>query len=1103
MIARLLQLLPSTLTGRVRSKAAATVRKWIGKNPEVQRLRYSWPRRLLIWGSEHPTWFTVVCGCAWVLVTLLITCAPTYWPAQLPFRTPRFSGSTDPGGYLGVPWTIQATLVALVYPIVVSFVAMLLQRRAHASVALRVYLLDSAVVPAGAASIGLLLAMGIQFFALPYLGDHEVRQHLAAYLVFNGTWLGANVLLTGLFLARTVRFIQDEESRYSISQVAVNVVLRAELKTAAAQHILLSASEKEWGLGAGGACSSAPSVDFVGWNQGAVEVSRMFQSPHALEDVHLNILRLVAWSWLRRARTTAQAEPPVLSFPVRFGHALTGNATLCTVDHGPSLGWLERQLVRWALVYRPTRASARALSTGGVLREAAGAVESLVEQRRHGLAVAAMDEFIALHVTLLQSCASLPQAAIPNVAMVNADVYSLGNRSFAASWTEPYVDVARAAVDSLNDNGRLFRRIAYAPRTIARALPAHPAALATETLKIGATVAYQLSAWWKRAGPKPPALREPALVQTYENAVIDFVGGWNSFEVRLARSDEPDAVCWSTIAARAKAYARHLDESARLFVDSVAAGDEVAATWLYEHFLKWWGNRASNLTKPIVTRDIDTRHAHMSLAELSWEEVTCVLRAGAQPVNLQVAEKAMAIALRDYWEAVRFYLVVLLVHKAGDAPPPDSGEIRYAAALLQQREFKPGARVVARNLDSFDAVLLAALKSAFGDTTMRSSIDELADKLDGKGQEARVALWVYTWDGGSLELSSMTAAITKVLVALAGAVSHAHSQQFIESKWRNVGELAEIDRHLERLAELIRSDAFPAMLPAVDLLQTMLGIRPDGGKGRDLCASALSQLQRVAKHERTITFRAMQIDAEAIARIVSQIAVAAFQMDRFAAGPVKKLAFVSSAPVEVLTVSMSLPKEDVRDGAAELSSFSYVQPYADEVRRRAIGYALVTFLRDSDSISIPRPVAGVSGEPSGDDARIFLESVVQRCSVLYGLGQVPVVLVGDPYLATLLDAHHWGYEPWRTAPPTGIRVRSHDQATQEDAMSYINDVPVYEVPTPNGDCYVVMEASVSTLQIQGQDAPGALKFSWAELGDDQVEVGLKVRIWLGPVDGQH
>ena len=51
--------------------------------------------------------------------------------------------------YFTTVWTVQTTLAGLVYPIVISFVALLLQRRYNAKAILHVYLVDSAAIPSG------------------------------------------------------------------------------------------------------------------------------------------------------------------------------------------------------------------------------------------------------------------------------------------------------------------------------------------------------------------------------------------------------------------------------------------------------------------------------------------------------------------------------------------------------------------------------------------------------------------------------------------------------------------------------------------------------------------------------------------------------------------------------------------------------------------------------------------------------------------------------------------------------------------------------------------------------------------------------------------
>ncbi|SAK82117.1 hypothetical protein AWB79_05432 [Caballeronia hypogeia] len=177
--------------------------------------------------------------------------------------------------YTGVPWSVQATLVALVYPIVLSFIALMLQRRANSTAAMRAYVLDCGVVPAGASSVGLLVAMGIEYFAAPYSSTEFLAKYMAAFLSANGCWLFFNVFLTGFFLTRTVRFIQEDEQRHVFTRVAVDVALRSELTASVKQHILVNAPQVDWHFPAYKASGpQSPQVLTVSLGGGTATVSR-------------------------------------------------------------------------------------------------------------------------------------------------------------------------------------------------------------------------------------------------------------------------------------------------------------------------------------------------------------------------------------------------------------------------------------------------------------------------------------------------------------------------------------------------------------------------------------------------------------------------------------------------------------------------------------------------------------------------------------------------------------------------------------------------------------------------------------------------------------
>lgn len=200
MISRLLQWLPGWVTGQVEPRARRQVSSWTQNNATLRTFKYGRFRRFLLWSTDHPLAFALFMGSMAVSVAYAI--AGQQWGFMPHLTGPDLDPKFDPAAYTGVPWSVQATLVALVYPIVLSFMALMLQRKAHSTVALRAYVLDSCVVPAGASSICLLLVMGAQYFAAPYSTQGFLTEYMALLLLMNGTWFTCNLFLTGFFLTR-------------------------------------------------------------------------------------------------------------------------------------------------------------------------------------------------------------------------------------------------------------------------------------------------------------------------------------------------------------------------------------------------------------------------------------------------------------------------------------------------------------------------------------------------------------------------------------------------------------------------------------------------------------------------------------------------------------------------------------------------------------------------------------------------------------------------------------------------------------------------------------------------------------------------------------
>lgn len=1113
LLARLLAVLPAGLTGRIESRARREVHSWTKNNATLRTLQYSRFRRFLMWSTDHLVVFALSAGVAAACIAYFL--AIQEWATPWRLAAPELKSDFDVGAYAGVPWSVQATLVALVYPIVLSFIALMLQRKEHSTIGLRVYILDSAVAPAGASSIGLLVAMGAQYFATPYSTQPLLAEYMAPLLVMNGAWLFINVLLTGFFLSRTIRFIQEEEQRHAFTRVAVDVALRTELISALKQHIFVNAAQSDWHFPEISVTDGAePRVHMFALRDGHPEVKRDLKGSLVLHDVHLYLLKLVARTWSRRAAKSppaAHGRTPTLIFPPRIGGVMTGEVVLCAVEDGPPLNRMECLLVLTAFVYRPSRQGTLSLSTRKMLEEIGGEVEGAAEQQRFGAAEERLRDVLQLHKTLLLASVADSEGVAANAAIIGTSPYSWGDSSFDIEWLKPYRDIGRIAVNRLDEDARLFRTLANVPASIAAELPPRPEKLLVDAQLVGTNLAYQLAGWWTHkadASLLPGATtfsgKLPApMSKAYEQAVVAFIGSWGHFHVRIPREFAGgDAEAWHAFTGRALIYVSHIENSAKLFLKAVSRGDETGASWLLDNLLKWWGNRQHELNCADVEDDYRVRHVTMTLADRDWASAQDFLWDGSEFITIKFAKKALSFAIRRYWESMRLYVVLLLIQNAGTNPSSDSRELRHAAALIRGSAHFAGGSVEARPLETLDAVLKSILGNIFGVETAIKRIDGFAENLRWDSEAPEVSGWIYSWSGTPTDFESMKRAQNILLVSLAAArkSSVSRSKELIEGWWRDFEKLELVERYCADLRRDVLSGAFSDAHPAVSNLRALLDKTHRVRSGRLATAVALKTLLGVARNECRITLRVMSIDQAKVRDLGQRIATQALDTAKLPP-PVSSLAFVPGLAGLQSSCTFIDDKKHYLEDIGRGPDSDLAEHIGDWVRQHIVNVSFNKLVADVALKPVNSPAIREHYDASHEEMQAYLAAIALQCSAYQARGEKPIVLVGRSAVRTLLSEYKWGNEDWKCPLPMSVVLSSGEAENGKRTLSFINGVPVFEFETPHGDCYVLPAAMLKTLSVTGSDANSALSISWSEEGYSRLNFKLECKAkFLLPAD---
>jgi hypothetical protein len=130
------------LTNSLSYQTRKALRAWKQSNPIVQEYQYNIFEKFFIRLALLPV------RDAFLLLIfifcLLLPAIPFVWRIYpIEFLLNRSGIDLDKPNYLGTLWEIQATLVGLVYPIVIGFIALLLQNKTSEIVILKNYLIDS------------------------------------------------------------------------------------------------------------------------------------------------------------------------------------------------------------------------------------------------------------------------------------------------------------------------------------------------------------------------------------------------------------------------------------------------------------------------------------------------------------------------------------------------------------------------------------------------------------------------------------------------------------------------------------------------------------------------------------------------------------------------------------------------------------------------------------------------------------------------------------------------------------------------------------------------------------------------------------------------
>lgn len=590
-----------TLSGYVKAQR----KNWANSNPSRLKYEPGFLRSVFEQACDSPaTWV------GWTFAIFLAGTFFTLFCKAPPYAGPFNFGPTDPkysadAAFLGL-WAVQAAMVAVVYPIVVAFVTVLIQRQSASKASLQAYFGASSAKLTGISSLSLVLLMAVQFVFL----DHVAPLTGFAWLVADGAWFVVNTCLSINFLATTFEFASPEgrtraRNRYILTRawpsewayhlsrlVAYDPVQQGLLKVPSAMSDL---------EGTEPAFSTHPRT----FGTSSALKSR-FRGSKRVVDVRYRILEMAFRQWARSAsaeqvgaaledsKASLARKGPVLEVGNLVHEDFSHQQPLFRTNAAPSVAsWWLRQWLRASL--RLARSVPPRVTVLDALDEARLDASVAIQQDAVSDFEKRLEEFLDFFDQVVESSHFVQEDGTEdNWALLQNSDALWGGRTIGQAWEKSFLDLHSVALSAIPQRGDFAERTTRVPSRFfsrQREYLCHQLKeryIALQYWHVRLLLDWAAERLGTSADPAAGGrLLDEPLRRRYEDILKEAVSAWESLKNWRLGSARKDASEWDSLKRAAPLFEIHLRQSAYLVSAGLRSDDRAATYWFGDSFLKW------------------------------------------------------------------------------------------------------------------------------------------------------------------------------------------------------------------------------------------------------------------------------------------------------------------------------------------------------------------------------------------------------------------------------------------------------------------------------------------------------------------------------------
>ena len=1017
--------------------------------------------------------------------------------------------------YFTTIWMVQATLSGLVYPIVVSFVAILLQGRYNVKAMLHIYLADAAAIPSGLGALTLVGIMGIQYLCLPYVP----RRIIPPWAILDTVAFLANLATMVYFLYRTLEFIRPDRRARIVRSYALNIAWPTELRRHLVEPFFATALMDMDAL-ARNEFKNNCAIQFSPWRPDAecVRVTKKLPRTAVWFDVSLRCLRWAVASWCKQPGATASYgsdRRPTMAFSVHPNQVFSNEVTLCHFEKNAAPTSWGKKIMRCAFAFRAGDRILDGTMAGDMLNDLQAEVALALTAREDTTIRDRLSELNELYILLIRASVVCKDGVWQNHATLSdsskgASIF--GRVPLYQVWGATILDAFRLTSQVLDVNVGAVGSAIEVARNCSRVLlkESQSNEISAYGLSLLPSIFRGIQMWWvgiiERHGIVDhtacnPAVLGPPFSSHYGEALGRFVGEWEALRDWDIVESRGGFLEWDTLRSTGAALENHLQHTVKMLFEAVWNGDREGAEWLVDILVKWFGRLCTR--SGTVYHIPGNAELTWQLTERTWSELEDII---AQTVDTSapgydgagLQEAVFWLCLENYWIDVCYVTAATLASIGKDCDCANALPLRLIKALLGMKSVREGnVRNVGQPLNEVQAVFQSILRRyrwGSAGAGYHNRLMRLVGETKESTQEPKVSGRVYvTSDGNTLKAWEDGLLFVALLAAPAGSdIPVSNSGRFGEWIQREVRQAKGAADEWKRMIGRLTSAEMDSWRPAFDCAR-------DDRKEKDfVCAKEkLENMLTWAAKEVEEAERAVVSAAEISTETLNEIEEWASQSEVFFRPAVvcplpffkveysdeeSSAAFAGS---DVRTVAISYPKNLLISKPTEARTVNEEEWFG-------------TIVRDHVLMEVWRTLRGAWDVKeveanSPDSYWMRLSEFARECA---SKGRQAILFVGNPaFPGWLLKWTYAAAYPDMPKPQDFVFWRNPVFSVEENKNGYLGnfgDVAAFHAPHLGRESLLVARESLKAVTFLRGPTGHFVEVAWERDPKDALFVNLKL-----------